>query len=163
MNEAETRDLIPLWIRGGLSPSDAAAVSDAVDSSEELAVEAAFLRELLSVRPVAPSDLADRIIHSMHDEPVVAGQVFSPPATRRGLSPWWLSAAATVAIALGGSWMLKGSGDSVPVIIESGEAAVAFGVVPSVWPSDDGIVAGEAILGGLSDEQLERLLEEMRG
>jgi len=61
--------------------------------------------------------------------------------------------------------MLKGSGDSAPVIIdiESGEAAVAFGVVPSVWPSDDGIVAGEAILGGLSDEQLERLLEEMRG
>jgi hypothetical protein len=164
MTEAEIRDLLPLWVRGELSPTDAAEVGRAVDASVDLAEEADALRRLLTARVEPPAELLGRITAAVDRAPGVGVPMGARAPREGGLPLGWLSAAATVMIALGGSWMLTRSADGVtPDLIDNGEAEVAWGAAPMVWPSDDGVVAGEAMLGELTEEQLERLLEEMRG
>jgi hypothetical protein len=86
-------------------------------------------------------------------------QVF--PFRRRFRVPvWGLSAAAVAVLALGTSLIWGGgSGDGVqdPVLVASQDPA------PEAWLWDDGMVAGAPVYDGLSDEDLEALLEDFEG
>jgi hypothetical protein len=80
-----------------------------------------------------------------------------PFRTRRPWVPaWGLSAAALVALALGTGiiWSQKdGEEDPLQVAVQE--------PLPEAWLWDDGMIAGAPDFDGLSDEELEALLEEL--
>jgi hypothetical protein len=73
---------------------------------------------------------------------------------------WALSAAALLVLAVGTPLMVTRMNDSTP-LTPSEEFAFADEAVPSVWASDDGLIAGEPSFDGLSDEALLALLAEL--
>lgn len=79
---------------------------------------------------------------------------------RRWAPTWALSSAAVVVLALGTGiiWnRISADGALDPLSVASQEP------LPEAWLWDDGMVAGAPVFDGLSDEDLEALLEEFEG
>ena len=71
-----------------------------------------------------------------------------------------MSAAAILVLALGTKVVMDGMG---PEIVLDPIAVAAQEPLPESWLWDDGMVAGAPVFDGLSDEDLEALLEEFEG
>jgi len=73
---------------------------------------------------------------------------------------WALSAAAVVILALG-IGVIGNNGElevvQDPIVVASQDP------LPEAWLWDDGMVAGAPVFDGISDEDLEALLEEFEG
>lgn len=82
------------------------------------------------------------------------------PRRRRGIPAWALSAAALLVLAVGTPLMVGRMDDSTPVA-PTEEFAAVDDAMPSMWASDDGLIAGQPAFDGLSDEALLALLEEL--
>ena len=130
-----------------------------------------MIKAVRDQRPSVPSDLEAkiqaRIRQGLEDEsspgqiPVRDDSSARPAFVGRRWAPTWaLSAAAVVILALGTSILWNGGdGDMVqdPTAVASQE------LLPESWLWDDGMVAGAPVFDGLSDEDLEALLEELEG
>jgi len=135
-------------------------------------MESEVVMALRGARPEIPPDLEARVQARVREEMTrkrdrVAEEASGdrnrviPIFNRPGWAPAWaLSAAAVVILALGTSviWKQK-AGDLLqdPIVVASQEP------LPEAWLWDDGIVAGAPVFDGLSDEDLEALLEEFEG
>jgi predicted anti-sigma-YlaC factor YlaD len=141
------RDRIPDFVRGCLHEADTALVRAHLEECADCRMEAALVGRLYEARPVEPEGLARRI-----EEAVRRG--------RRSLwSPWWgLAAASVAALALGIGVISREApveeGGEVPAYVASAEEV-------SLWPGDDGLIAGVPTLDDLSDEALQTLLDEL--
>lgn len=140
-----TRELIPLRAAGAVSADEAAAVDGHLAACAECRAEAQLVQALFESRPPVPTGLPDRIGNAVR---------FEGRAVRR---PWWGIAAAAVAVLAVGIGVMNGADESTLVVpVYASEASES-----DVWLSDDGVIAGEATLDGLSDEALEQLLTEL--
>jgi predicted anti-sigma-YlaC factor YlaD len=141
------RDRIPEFVRGSLHEADSALVRDHLEECAECRKEALLVEHLFAARPVEPEGLASRIEDAVRRE-------------RRSLwRPWWgLAAASVAALALGIGVISRGGpppeGDELPAYVASAEEV-------SLWPGDDGLIAGVPALEDLSDEALQALLDEL--
>ncbi|MBT8337898.1 MAG: zf-HC2 domain-containing protein [Gemmatimonadetes bacterium] len=116
-----------------------------------------------------PAGLEARLHAAVRD---VAGQtvgssvVGGAPGRKRWRVPsWGLAAAAGIVLAVATPVLVERMGDAPVPTIDDVEIEIALGErLPSPWLDDEeDVVAGAAVLDGLSDEALERLLEEMGG
>jgi len=149
MNQAHcemVRDRIPDFVWDRLHEADAALVRAHLDECADCRMEATLVGRLLEARPVEPEGLARRIEDSVRRD-------------RHSLArPWWgLAAASVAALALGIGVLSRGTppeGAAIPAYVASAEEV-------SLWPGDDGLIAGVPALEDLSDEALETLLREL--
>jgi anti-sigma factor RsiW len=161
MNCADVRDRIPELLLGDLTPERRTAVEAHLASCAECAEERATVEALLRGRPEVPAGLEARILDAVHAEVGGESDVLKlEPRRRRGVPAWALSAAALLVLAVGTPLMVTRMNDSTP-LTPSEEFAFADEAVPSVWASDDGLIAGEPSFDGLSDEALLALLAEL--
>jgi len=166
------RELLPERIHAVLPAELEGAVESHLASCEGCQEEARLLEALRSVRPEAPQGLEAAILARLQAEgpPALRGMGNPSDASGKviplwgrrwlGLPAWGLSAAALVVLALGTGliWNQKGT----ELVQEPVELASQDGA-PEAWLWDDGMVAGAPVFDGLSDEDLEALLEEMGG
>jgi hypothetical protein len=123
-------------------------------------------------KPTVPADLESRIQAAVRAEFSKPGsESADAPSFDEGsvvaigrrfprLPPWGLSAAAIVVLAIGIGVIRGPSGtdmDQDPIVVAAQEP------IPEAWLWDDGMVAGAPVFDGLSDEDLEALLEELEG
>jgi hypothetical protein len=83
------------------------------------------------------------------------------PRRQRGIPSWALGAAALLALAVGTPLIVNRMAEAPTVADDEVLAMAEQTLTPSVWASDDGLIAGEPALDGLSDEALLALLEEL--
>jgi hypothetical protein len=161
-------ELLPDWVAEILEDQRVAEVREHLSSCAECADEEKLIRTLFESRPRAPQGLEARIQNRVREEMARSGD--SPaavvPLERRrlwawSLAPTWgLSAAALVVLSLGIGVLWEGR--SPEVTLEPLEVAVEE-PVPEAWLWDDGMVAGAPVYDGLTDEELEALIEEWEG
>ena len=145
-NCERARDLLPIWVREELDAPERRFVEEHVAGCEECRGDVSLLRTLRASAPTPPLDLEARVRSS----------VAATPVRRHAWMSRQFAAAAVVVLALGTAliWNQRpGDGDSVLT-----EEPLAL-----TWPSDDGFIAGVALLDDLTDEALEELLEELEG
>ena len=146
-NDCErVRDLLPIWVREELDSDDGHFVEEHISVCGECRADAGLLRALRASTPTPPEDLEARVRSS----------VAATPVRRHAWMSRQFAAAAVVVLALGTAliWNQRpGDGDGVLT-----EEPLAL-----TWPSDDGFIAGVALLDDLTDEALEELLEELEG
>jgi len=169
------RDLLPSFAVRSLPPEEAARVEEHLQSCGLCREELEVVRGVLAARPEVPSDLEASIRARLREDLPGFGEGLSldsardstdaPREERRTLlslrrSPWGLSAAAILVLALGtGVIWSRQEPEAMqdPFEVASQEAH------PEAWLWDDGIVAGAPVFDALSDEDLEALLEEYEG
>lgn len=140
------RDLLAPWVREELCADDRRSVEEHVAGCEECRAEERLLRALHAGMPVLPDDLQAR----------VKASIAAAPLRRRVWMSPRLAAAAITVVALGTAVIWRqppGAGNGV-----LDEEPLAL-----TWPTDDGFIAGVAMLDDLSDEALAELLEELGG
>jgi anti-sigma factor RsiW len=140
------RDLLAPWVREELGAKDRRSVEEHVAGCEECRAEERLLRALHAGVPILPDDLQAR----------VQASIAATTLRRRAWMSPRLAAAAIVVLALGTAVMwrqLPGDGNGV----------LAEEPLALTWPTDDGFIAGVAMLDDLSDEALAKLLEELGG
>jgi anti-sigma factor RsiW len=159
----QVRELLPEWVAGILDEGTVSEVEEHLSSCTECAGEEALVRSLFRSRPKAPEGLEARIRERVREEKG-EGAVVSIKTQRRWAPKWapsvQLSAAALVILSLGVGLLWEGTTPEVtmdPVEIALEEP------VPEAWLWDDGVVAGGLVYDGLSDEELEALIEELEG
>jgi len=142
------REYLPDFAAGRLGVDEANAVEAHLPTCAECRAELELIQMLLAAPPVVPAALADQVTTAVRT---------SRRPTRR---PWWgISAAAVAALALG-----IGVSTDRPEAIDGPVPDFASETEEGeVWLSDDGLLAGEPSLDGLSDEALMELLEELAG
>jgi anti-sigma factor RsiW len=165
-------DLLPGQVSEQLDPSDAGAVADHLATCESCRESAEVVRSLVLLRPEPPAGLEKRIQTRVReefgDEAAVQAEgpgeqhaeVFPLRPRRRLVPAWALSAAALLVVGIGTKILLDENGQDVvldPVSVASQDP------IPEAWLWDDGIVAGGLVLDGLTEEDLEALLEEFEG
>ena len=74
---------------------------------------------------------------------------------------WALSAAAVVVLSLGIGVLWNG--EDLPEVDQSPVQVASEEPLPEAWLWDDGLVAGAPIYDGLTDEELEALIQELEG
>jgi anti-sigma factor RsiW len=165
------KDLLADVVAGGLSQEEDGPVRDHLLTCGDCRAELEILQELragMAQEFVVPPGLEGRIQASLRNElgEVLAEGVRSNviplgAGTRRRKVPTWaLSAAAVVVLALGTGIIrnrVGPGGVTDPLAVASQEP------LPEAWLWDDGMVAGAPVFDGLSDEDLEALLEEFEG
>lgn len=168
----KVRDLLPELVAESIGPDDHGMVEAHLGICAACRDELEVVEALRRARPEVPPDLETRIKARVREE--LVGEEVGPsgkgalrengvlPFGRRWRVPvWGLSAAALLVLALGTGLIWTGdSGTDVvqdPIIVASQED------LPESWLWDDGMVAGAPVLDGLSDEDLEALLEEFEG
>ena len=161
------RDHLPEWVGKALHGEELARVEEHLSSCPECRGEAEVVRALIEIRPEAPVGLEARIQARLREERSV-----KPEASRsegrtiplfgrgRWAPTWGLSAAALVVLSLGIGVIWDG--EAPEVTLDPLEVAVQE-PLPEAWLWDDGIVAGAPIYDGLTDEQLETLIQELEG
>ena len=106
-------------------------------------------------------DLAHLVFSSRAMEPEgLGGKINAAVRNRRvtGHRQWWGAAAAAVALlAIGLNMIMDRSGSGDLPLAES-EFEIES---ENLWLTDDALIAGAPMLGGLSDEALTQLLEEL--
>ena len=163
------QDRLPELAGGLLSHRDATETKAHLRECESCRDEYEVVRAVRLASPPIPPGLEARIQGRVREEflgaeePDGSGHAAAeilPLQPRFRVSTWGLSAAAVVILALGtGLIWTNRSGDVVqePIVVAAQEAA------PEAWLWDDGMVAGAPVYDGLSDEDLEALLEEFEG
>jgi hypothetical protein len=170
-NCQNVRDLLPSLAGGSLAPDDAESVRDHLTGCSGCSEELEVVRTMLMSRPPVPAGLEARILDRIRDEfgrgaqqageeREGAAETKVRPFRKRRVPVWGLSAAAVLILALGTSRIWNnGNPDAAldPTVL------VAQEPVPEAWLWDDGMIAGAPVFDGLSDEDLEALLEEYEG
>lgn len=145
----EILELLPLRFHGEVSRTQEARVERHLGDCDPCREEWAFLTFLARARPRVPAGLRGRIVAAARAERLALD-------ARGG---WWSATAAAAAVVvlalgIGVASQQAGSGGA------PGTWAVALEMPAEGWGGDDWVVAGAPVLDGLSDEALERLLEE---
>jgi hypothetical protein len=165
-------DLLPEWASDHLDRAAGEAVEDHLAVCDSCRESAEVVRSLIRFRPDPPTGLENRIQSRVReefgDEAGLQGDrdrkqtsKVVPIRTRRRLVPTWaLSAAALVVLGLGTKALLDENGQDV---VLDPVSVAAEDPIPEAWLWDDGIVAGGLVLDGLTEEDLEALLEEFGG
>ena len=151
MNEidcAKVRDCLPDFASGRIENHRSVTIESHLLSCEDCQSELELIQILRAASPVVPVLLADQIENA----------VFS---SRRpwNRSPWGLSAAALLVLAVG-----VGLSRDRPEAIQ--DVVYDFGVDPEqgeLWLTEDSFLAGDLWIEGLSNETLMKLLEELEG
>jgi hypothetical protein len=141
------RDLLPLALRGPLPPAERGEVEAHIARCEECRSEERFLGRVFEARPRAPGSLAPSVMDAM--DQTVGGRM------RRGSLTWGFRAAAVAVLALGVGvvWQRMETRDPI--------WSLALDAPAESWGQEDWLVAGSALLDGVSEETLLALLEEM--
>jgi len=154
------RDLLPEWVAEALSPEEADTVETHLTSCRHCSQESELVLALRDSRPQAPTGLDARIQARIREE-FEAKPAFNPRPRALTWAPTWaLSAAAVVILALG-IGVIWNPGD--PDFVQDPIEVASLEPLPEAWLWDDGMVAGAPVFDGLSDEDLEALLEEFEG
>lgn len=164
MDRDEIRDALADWVGGRLDGDQVHVVGRAVAEDEDLRREADLIRSIALGRASAPASLETDIIAAVTRDlaPVEGGPAPSSRSGRWRVPTWAVGAAAVLVAALGIVDLMERAGSGVSVDEPDAlAAALEGGYTP--WVADDGTVAGSPILDGLSEEELESLLEEMGG
>lgn len=141
------RDRIPDFVRGCLREADAALVRAHLEECVDCRMETELVGSLRAARPVEPEGLSRRIEEAVRRD------------RHTQWRPWWgLAAASVAAVALGIGVLSKTSPTEEPGDVP---AYVASAEEVSLWPADDGLIAGGPALEALSDEALQTLLDEL--
>ena len=166
----EIRDVLPEWTLGVLDGEAGAVVKEHLAHCPDCAGEETVLRTILAAKPDAPAGLDARIRARVREE-LGAGQSTGMPVSEPEVVPlfkrgrwaptWALSAAAVVILSLGIG--VVWNGEEVPEVGQDPIQVVAGEPLPEAWLWDDGMVAGAPVYDGLSDEQLEALIQELEG
>ena len=140
---ATTKDLLPAYLSGDVSESDATMVGDHLMTCEDCKLEAELIGQLRATTPMPRGDLAVSVSQSLRV--VGAG---SPTRS------WWIAAAATVVLALGTSVVWDR--------VQENPGAIVLGeqVDSDFWPGDGTLIAGGLVWDELSDEEMKALLED---
>lgn len=164
------RDVLPEWAVGALDAEGREAVGKHLSVCPDCAAEVEVLRAVLASRPEPPAGLEARIQARVREELQGLGAGEVPPGAagviplfrlNRWAPAWALPAAAVVILSLGiGVVWSGGNGPE----IQQGPVQVAVDEpLPESWLWDDGLVAGAPMYDGLTDEQLEALIQELEG
>jgi hypothetical protein len=166
------RDLLPERAVGSSPAEEGDPVEAHLRSCPDCQRELFLIQAVRSGRPEVPPELEARIHARIRGEfeeaadPSIDGvssrsDAAQPVIGRRRWSPAWvLSAAAMVILALG-TRLIWNQGD--PEIVQDPIVVASQEPLPESWLWDDGIVAGAPVFDGLSDEDLQALLEELEG
>ena len=140
------RELIPDYAAGRLADDEIALAGLHLADCNECSDELDLAHLIFSSRAMEPEGLAEKINVAVHNHRVT------------GHRQWWGATAAAVALlAIGLNVIMdrSGSGD-LP------SAKSEFEIESeNLWLTDDALIAGAPMLGGLSDEVLMQLLEEL--
>jgi len=164
-------DLLPSLAGGTLQPDQAGPVREHLADCPDCRLELEVVQAVLLSEPQVPEGLEGRIKARVQEE---FGGMARPtsgaedpdtgptvlPFYRRRIPVWGLSAAAVVILALGTSRIWNNGNQEPmqdPVVLAAQEP------LPEAWLLDDGMIAGAPVFDGLSDEDLEALLEEFEG
>jgi anti-sigma factor RsiW len=163
----EVRDHLPGWVLGELPEREAEEIRTHLSSCPDCREEEAVVRGVLHSRPPVPPELAGRIRARLRQELGEAPDltaadpaVIPLPRKIRWVPAWALSAAALVILSLGIG--VVWNGETPETTVDPMEVAVEE-PLPEAWLWDDGIVAGAPTFDGLSDEELEALIQELEG
>ncbi len=140
------RELIPDYAAGRLTDDEIALADLHFADCNECRDELDLVHLVFSSRAMEPEGLAVKINAAVHSRRVT------------GHRQWWGAAAAAVALlAIGLNVILDRSGPGdLPL------AEFEFEIESeNLWLTDDALIAGAPMLGGLSDEALTQLLEEL--
>jgi anti-sigma factor RsiW len=164
------RDVLPEWVLGALDVEEMEKVREHLSACPDCAGEEGVLKMLLASRPGPPAGLEARIQARVMEEMSEGGSVepargeagVIPLFRRRGWAPTWaLSAAAVVILSLGIGVIWNGA--DVPEVLQDPVQVAVDEPLPESWLWDDGLVAGAPVYDGLTDEQLEALIQELEG
>ena len=140
------RELIPDYAAGRLNDDEIALAGLHFADCNECRDELDLVQLVFSSRAMEPEGLAVKINAAVHNRRVT------------GHRQWWGAAAAAVALlAIGLNVILDRSGPGDLPLAES-EFEIES---ENLWLTDDALIAGAPMLGGLSDEALTQLLEEL--
>jgi len=140
------RELIPDYAAGRLTDDEIALADLHFADCNECRDELDLVHLVFSSRAMEPEGLAIKINAAVHSRRVT------------GHRQWWGAAAAAVALlAIGLNMILDRSGPGDLPLAES-EFEIES---ENLWLTDDALIAGAPMLGGLSDEALTQLLEEL--
>lgn len=141
---AEIRDLLPLSGLGFQGDSDRPDIEAHLRSCAECRAEAQFVARLGKLRPVPPRFILQGVLD---------GAVGSDWVRR----PRWqgLSAAAVAILALGMGLLWNSEPTADPLW------TLALEPEPTIWYSEEWIIAGGLVPQALSDDVLRALLQEM--
>jgi hypothetical protein len=162
------REVLPEWILGTLGPELRTEMTRHLASCPDCGREEEVLRRLLSVRPMPPEGLAARIQARLKEEIAIGSEPESPKTPRdvmplfrrhRWTPTWALSAAAVVILSLGIGIVWNGA--EIPEVGQRSSQDATEEPAPEAWLWDDGMVAGAPVFDGLTDDQLETLIEEL--
>lgn len=172
------QDLLPELAAGDLDPEAAAEAKAHLEGCEACRGAYEVIGKVRTALPAVPEGLEERIKARVREEfgsewkrpglqggdPGTAAGSLSPqvlPFRRRSRVPMvGLSAAAVLVLALGINLIWGGrQGD----IMQDPVVVAAQDLPPEAWLWDDGMVAGAPVYDGLSDEDLEALLEDFEG
>jgi predicted anti-sigma-YlaC factor YlaD len=152
----KVKDLLPGWVAGGLDPVEHEAAEAHISACSECRAEAEVVRAVLDAEPPVPVGLEARIQSRVREKFSRKPAVFRP----RWAPSWALSAAAMVILALGIGVIWD---PTPPDVVQDPLVVASQDPLPEAWLWDDGMVAGAPVFDGLSDEDLEALLEELEG
>jgi len=164
------KEVLPEWIQETLDPELGTEITGHLATCPDCSREVEVLRRLLSARPTPPDGLAARIQARLKEEIAVDAGPESTPAPgevmpllrrHRWTPTWALSAAAVVILSLGIGIVWNGA--EIPELGQSSSQAASEDPAPEAWLWDDGMVAGAPVYDGLTDDQLETLIEELEG
>jgi anti-sigma factor RsiW len=141
------RDLLPLALTGTLPPEERGEMEAHLGRCEDCRSEELFLRRVLAARPRAPDSLAPSVMEALDRTP--------PARISRGSLTWWHRAAAVAVLALGVGLVWQRTETRDPMW------SLALDAPAENWGQEDWMVAGSALLDGVSEETLLALLEEI--
>ena len=166
------RDLLPELAAGSMDPEEGGQVEAHLRTCPACQEEMELVSALKAAQPQVPSELEGKIQARIHEEYSAAGYPEPDRASRdanrvipffrrpQKIPAWALSAAAVLMMALGTSLIWNQRGTDVvqdPIVVAAQDP------LPEAWLWDDGMVAGAPVFDGLSDEDLEALIEEFEG
>jgi len=165
MNCPEVNDLLPEYVLGDLPMRSRRDIAAHLEACTACAETLATGRALMDSRPPAPVGLEARVREAVHAEvdgaEAEAKVLRLEPRGRRALPTWMLGAAALLLLAVGTPVLMNRMGEAPAPYDDAAVALAERTWAPSMWASDDGLIAGDPTLEGLTDEALEALLAEL--